>query len=215
MTERFDPYELLALAAPGAVLAILGATASPAFQAYLKGGEGMSLGGLGFFLLVSIVAGHLVQALANLAEAVYWGAWGGMPTVRLLSENGLLSAPQRSRLAALLEQDGILARPPISAKDWGGAVGEMRARISTSGQSARLDAFLRTYGLMRGVAVAFLIATVAAPFSDNIWIWWHVSAISATAAIISGYRAHRFAVHFARELAVRYLSASHAGKRPK
>jgi hypothetical protein len=72
-------YEFAGIVAPGLVLllgiAVLTSDA-PSFQQIAK----FDLGGLGLLLVLSYVAGHLVQAIGNVLERVYWSWWGGMPT---------------------------------------------------------------------------------------------------------------------------------------
>lgn len=60
-SKAFDAYEVIGVITPGAVVTLLLALQWPEFRALL-GQEGLSIGGLGFFVIVAFVLGHLTQA---------------------------------------------------------------------------------------------------------------------------------------------------------
>lgn len=112
VAKTFDPYEVIGVITPGAVMAMMMAVQWPAFRTLL-GAEGLSLGGLGMFLLAAFVIGHLIQALGNLIEGLFWllpgmpSAWVRNPRQRLLSpaQRALL----QSRVAAM--ESGVTDLP--------------------------------------------------------------------------------------------------------
>ena len=63
----------------------------------------------------------------------------------------------------------------------------------------RIDTF--NYGLNRGLASACLVLLVVALARAD----WRISVGLLLAAVIYGYRAYRFGVHYARELYVQFL----------
>jgi hypothetical protein len=61
--------------------------------------DGVSIGQLGIFLLLSYAAGHLIAAIGNFGESLLWRLAGGMPSNWVLKERtSLLSDKQRARL---------------------------------------------------------------------------------------------------------------------
>jgi hypothetical protein len=206
--ERFDQYEYVAVITPGAAL-LLGLSLEWPQHLHLVSNKELSLGDLGLFLVAAYLTGQLVQALAEFLDRGFWMAVGrGLPTdwVRR-PDNGLISNDQRDRLqdrlrAQLGQANLDLAKVPNDA--WYGITRQVYAAVSAANRAARIDAFNRTYGLMRGVAVAFLILTVV------YWIaepgrWW----LGAGALILAGLSALRFyyfGQDYARELFVQYLA---------
>ena len=75
----FDFYEYAGILAPGAVVL------TGVYLVY-SGGFGvgalkdMGVGGLGVVTVIAYVAGHLIQAVGNGVEWVWWKVWGGWPT---------------------------------------------------------------------------------------------------------------------------------------
>jgi hypothetical protein len=72
-------YEQVGIVIPGSVLVFGLLFFFPALQTVLTR-EGVSLGDLGIFVLLSYAAGHLIAAIGNLGESLFWGVLGGMPT---------------------------------------------------------------------------------------------------------------------------------------
>lgn len=68
-TKTFDAYEVIGVITPGAVVTLLMALQWPDFRTFL-GQEGLSVGGLGIFVIMAFVLGHLTQALGNFIDGM-------------------------------------------------------------------------------------------------------------------------------------------------
>src|SRR5260370_34652050 len=105
MGKNFSFYEQTGILIPGATLVFGLLFFFPEFRA-LFFSDGVSIGGLGLFLLISYAAGHLAAALRSLLEIAVWlgrrrpSDWVGRPNTPLLS-------PEET---GSLEQ---LVRPPL------------------------------------------------------------------------------------------------------
>lgn len=206
-TNTFDPYEYIAIIAPGAVVGLGLATEWPELRSLLAD-RGLTVGGLGLFLVLSFVLGHVTQAVGNLVEGIVWRAFGGMPSHWVKRpEQTLISAQQRQRLLQRLEQDhGPLGDPAAVGKQaWDAIVREIYTKVNKANRSQRTDAFNRTYGLLRGLCAAFLLLAVllalAAPAKAKL------ALVAVAAAGAAGYRMYRFGRNYARELFIEYAGA--------
>jgi len=208
-SKPFDPYEYIGVIVPGAVVAVgLFIQWPHAKEAVLS--KDFSLGSFGVFLICAFVLGHLVQAVGNLVEAVVFLPLGGLPTDAVRSERQhLISADQRSRLSEIVSKvrgtETSLA--DIDKKAWYSITREIYATVAAAGMSGRIDAFNRTYGLLRGIAAALIV----------VFIWFAATHqapqyLYATGALIAMalYRMIRFARTYARELFVQYLAIPRA-----
>lgn len=203
MSSKFDAYELIGVIAPGSILLFGLALLFPELKA-LFFEQGFSVGDLGLFLVLSFIAGHLVQALGNLLEEAVWKPFGGMPTDWLIARpERLIHAAQVERLRQAVQADFGCALENVTASEWYPVVREMYAAVQAAGHAARIDSFNRTYGLMRGVTAALgLLAVMTLIVTWPAWKW----ALSvAIAALIAGYRMVRFGKHYGRELVIAYL----------
>jgi hypothetical protein len=87
-------YEQVGIVVPGSVFVFGLLFFFPALQTVLTK-DGVSLGDLGLFVLLSYAAGHLIAAIGNVGESCFWRFFGGMPTDWITrTEATLLSAPQ-------------------------------------------------------------------------------------------------------------------------
>jgi len=77
--------------------------------------------------------------------------------------------------------------------------------VAGAGKAARVDTFNGNYGLLRGLAAAFVVLiVVASVIGKGIWI---VSALLIL-LLLAIQRMHRFAVHYAIEVFTQYLLIS-------
>ena len=81
---KFDPYEYNGIILPGSVVVLAVALLFPEVKELL-GKEGISLGGLGVFVVASFIVGHIVQALGNTIEWLGDGVYGQGRSDALLS----------------------------------------------------------------------------------------------------------------------------------
>lgn len=206
MSDKFDAYEYVGVIAPGSVAIFAAALLFPDIR-QLTAGPDLSVGGLGLFVIMSYVAGHLLQAIGNLVEKITWWPFGGMPTQWVLKHHDKLLAPQQHeklfKLVAKLYPD--FDRSSKSAKTaWVALTREIYARVRKADQSRRIDAFNRTYGLMRGIASGFLMATAMVTFRDpgNLG----VIGLLLMGTVLSIYRMCHFGILYGRELLVTFLT---------
>jgi len=201
--RTFDFYEFAGVLCPGVVLLYSAAMIIPEFAPIARD-QSVSLGGLGLFVVLSYVAGHLVQAFGNLLESGIWWVFGGMPTdwVRtrkhsLLADQQIASIEQR-----LMDQMG---KPlaSLTREDWYAVTRSAYAAVSNAGRAARVDTFNGNYGLFRGLFAAFLFSALmtVATFSFK----WHTVVILLACALLATYRMRRFGVHYGRELFGQFL----------
>jgi len=104
--QKMSFYEQIGIVIPGSVLVFGLVLYYPALQ-LLNAKDGLSVGELGLFLLIAYAAGHLIAAIANALEKLFWEILGGMPTDWITRDPpSLLSSQQvenvRSRLATRL-----------------------------------------------------------------------------------------------------------------
>ena len=204
--KQFDYYEFTGILVPG-VTALAGSLLL--FPDLLKpvSMKDVSLGGLGLFVILAYVLGHLVQAVGNGLEAGWWKLWGGMPTDWVRTKPNCLLAP--SQLAALEKA----SKERLRLKDlqianntpgqWYAVTRQVYAEVAGAGRAARIDIFNGNYGLNRGIA-AGLFAVLAIALIK--WpINWALVSGAALAIALAIYRMHRFARHYARELFIQFL----------
>ncbi len=208
--RTFDFYEFVGILAPGAT-ALLGigliySSVWPFFNERV-----LSVGDLGLFLILAYVAGHLVQAVGNFVESLWWRVWGGWPTDWVRSNKGNLLAP--AQLSALedkvktilgLEVDTLQQLP---ARQWSGITRQVYAAVSSAGHATRVDTFNGNYGLCRGLAASFLtlclLTLVSTGFNSL-----RAEALLLVASAVALYRMTRFGRHYARELFVQFVQLS-------
>ena len=89
MNKTLSFHEQTGILIPGAALVFALLFFFPEFR-QLFFSDGVSIGGLGLFLLISYAAGHLAAALGNVLEAILWPLAGGRPSSWVVK-------PQRSR----------------------------------------------------------------------------------------------------------------------
>lgn len=203
MSSKFDAYEIIGVITPGSVF-LFGLTLLFPDLKSLFFDQGFSVGDLGLFLVLSFVAGHLIQAAGNLTEGVIWKPFGGMPTDWLIkSPQKLLYDTQVERLRQAVKSDFDCDFQQLSPAQWAPIVREMYAAVQVKGDTTRIDSFNRTYGLMRGVTATFGALALLALIVT--WPAWKPAALTALAALIAGYRMVRFGKRYGRELIVVYL----------
>ena len=201
--DKFDLYEIIGVVAPGSVLLFGGILLFPAIRATF-GLEGIDLGGFGIFLILSFVAGHLVQAFGNLIELIIWRPFGGMPTSWVLRpDQHLLDETQLERLRRACAREFDVELDRLDQRRWAALIREIYAIVRKEGAADRIDAFNRTYGFMRGVGTALLVLALATVVQyPEAWGWAIASVLAAGLAF---YRLIRFGQRYGRELFVEFI----------
>jgi hypothetical protein len=96
--NKLSFYEQVGIVIPGAVLLFVAMFYLPELRDIL-GKDGINLGGLGVFVLIAYATGHVLAAIGNLVEAVYWRTRAGMPTNWVVGIRPRLLSPEQ--IAAL------------------------------------------------------------------------------------------------------------------
>jgi len=169
--------------------------------------DGISIGGLGIFVIISYAVGHLLAALGNVIENLYWRLKGGMPSNWIVGPNPrLLSSSQIAKIQALTASRLGLSVAPfaeLGESAWFPIFRQIYSDVERHGKPGRGDTFNGIYGLNRGLSTATLALAVAvlilAP--DQ----WLVSVGLLAVSAVYLYRMHRFGVHYAREIYNQFL----------
>lgn len=205
--RQFDFYEFVGVIVPGAVFLTGIALAWPDGSPIERLGD-LSIGGLGLGVILAYAAGHLIQAVGNIVEKVWWWAWRGMPSD--WPRSGAHSLIARSQVVKLEERVRSLLHQPefklssTDRREWYSIVRQIYAAVAKDGRPARIDVFNGNYGLCRGLA-ASLVAIIPSMALIN-WPGWGITAAIVVAAAIALYRMHRFGVHYGREVFVQFLA---------
>lgn len=205
--KTFDAYEYVGVIAPGAVLAVAIVAQWPAAKDLILSKD-FSLGGFGIFLVCSFVLGHLVAAIGNVLERLVFLPVG-RPSDWVRRQNiYLISKAQRERLIEKVNelQGGNFDLTTASERDWFSVTREIYGAVSAAGRAGRVDAFNRTYGLMRGIASALLCVTIWLLIAQ--WGNWQWPALALGLAILALYRMIHFGKLYANELFVQYIGCS-------
>lgn len=204
--KQFDFYEFTGILLPGAIVLTALVLLFPGWglPTLIKD---ISVGGLGVFVVLAYAAGHVVQAVGNLIEAVWWKAWGGLPSdwlrtkpSRLLAAQQILALEKRLRERQGLDGFDISS---AAATDWYAITRQIYADVASAGRSVRIDTFNGNYGLNRGLAAGLLVVLALLPVPAP--ADWRVAICILIAEGLALYRMHRFARHYARELFVQFL----------
>jgi hypothetical protein len=169
--------------------------------------DGMSVGGLGVFVLIAYATGHILAAIGNVIEGLYWRIRGGMPSNWIIGEKPrLLSTDQIERVHGLVAARFTVELPVmarIETKQWFPLFRQIYSDVETHGKVSRADAFNGGYGLNRGLGAATLALTITAMLNSmgDYCVWGGLLAASC----MYFYRMHRFGVHYAREVYVQFL----------
>jgi hypothetical protein len=158
-------YEQVGIVIPGAVFLFGLMFFLPALHD-LFAKDGVSLGGLGIFVIVSYAVGQLVAALGNGIETVYWRLKGGMPSNWITGPKPrLLSVGQIVKIEAIAASRLGVTVPPLSeltAAAWFPVFRQIYSDVERHGKPGRGDTFNGLYGLNRGLSAAALSLAIAA-----------------------------------------------------
>jgi hypothetical protein len=196
-------YEQVGIVIPGSVFVFGLLFFFPALQTVLMK-DGVNLGDLGIFVLLSYAAGQLIAAIGNIGEIWFWRLFGGMPTDWITATSTtLLSSSQVDLIEKKLQTRlGINEKPRgLDPKEWWPISRQIYADIAKNGKPERIDTFNGMYGLNRGLASAtFALACVAAAQGR-----WFVALALIVLTAVYDYRAYRFGVYYGRELYLQFL----------
>jgi hypothetical protein len=198
--KYLDRYEVVAVALPGAVALLFLWYLHPEILGTTKFElKDISVGTLGIFAIVSLAAGQVVQAMANLSESfLTWLADHCLPNP---AEN-LLSDHQWQKFDRTMERKtGVDNASKIAKaknrrcyrKDLLKDIIDIARRRDTTGM---LQIFSVTYGLNRGLAIAAGAAAAGAAIEAR----WPTAVVFVLLCIAMTYRAVRFSRRYEGEL---------------
>jgi hypothetical protein len=202
--QKLTFYEQIGIVVPGSVV-VFGLVLYYPELKLLTTKDSMSVGELGLFVLIAYAAGHLIAAIANALEQLFWGAVGGMPSDWVTRDPpALVSTEQVENLRTKIKTRFSVTIDNMAGfdrKKWWPISRQIYADVAKNGKPDRIDTFNGTYGLNRGLASSCLVLVVVALAHAD----WLIAVGLFIAALIYGYRAYRFGVHYARELYVQFL----------
>lgn len=208
--KKLSFYEQVGIVIPGAVF-LFGLMFYIDELKEILAKNGMSVGGLGVFVLISYAAGHILAAIGNVIETSYWRLWGGMPSDWIVGKTNsgkhrLLSDHQIERVQTIAVARFEIQLPSMaetSPKEWFPVFRQIYSDVALHGKVTRADAFNGNYGLNRGLgSAAFALVITALVNKPSDWVVWGGFLVAAIAYL---YRAHRFGVHYARETYTQFL----------
>lgn len=205
--KKFDFYEFTGILVPGVVILYAVSMIIPELS-FLARNQAVSVGDLGLFVVLSYVAGHLIQAFGNILEQIFWSLNFGNPSDWPRTRNKFLltddqTAKLETRTRKLLDLDPSTTISTLSKREWSAITRQIYAVVQSANKSQRIDTFNGNYGMFRGIGSAFLLCSVLSLFT--LPQGWKVLVVFLGCTVIAFYRMHRFGVHYARELFVQFL----------
>lgn len=202
-------YEQVGIVIPGALFLFGMLLLFPQVKSAIAD-NGITVGGLGVFVLIAYAAGHAVAAVANVLEKIFWLPFGGMPSNRIIQASPRLVTTEQREAIRLRFQEQFKIEVPewhkLDRKRWEPLFGQLYRDVLQR-NPGRVQTFNGNYGLNRGLAAALLClipnVLLAAPSHQGSI----VGGVLVLAAVY-GYRMFRFGVHFAREVFFGFISTN-------
>jgi hypothetical protein len=205
----FNFYDYAGFIAPGTVLLLGFLYFIPNLGSFEKGlPETNGFAGLGMFVLIAYVAGHIVEGIAIPFEWIFWKACGGRPT-KWIRSGRILTRNQRDRLCeAVTRRFGDNLRLLDKDKEYDAVIRQIRAFVSTGGRSSFTERLNGNYGLSRGIATSSLILIA---LYGVVWFYFGpmpfgpaiILVIGLFAGVVRMYQSHRV---WAMELFAEFLN---------
>jgi hypothetical protein len=214
--NKLSFYEQVGIVTPGAVFLFGMMFYIPGLrEVFAK--DGVSVGGLGIFIIISYAIGHLLAALGNLIENLYWRIRRGMPSDWIVGpEPRLLSSAQIAKVEALIAERFGLILPPfaeLTPKTWYPIFRQIYSDVEKHGKPGRGDTFNGIYGLNRGLCASSLALAVTILIKAP--AQWAMSLGLLGVSAVFLYRMQRFGVHYAREIYNQFLLLPSEPVKPK
>lgn len=202
--EKLSFYEQVGIVIPGAVFMFGLMFYLPQLKD-LFAKDAVTIGGLGLFVLVAYAAGHILAAVGNILEGIYWKMRGSIPSGWIVGKTPrLLSKVQIKKIHSLACVRFQTELDPIenyTSKD--SIFRQIYSDVEAHGKPQRAEAFNGNYGLNRGLCAATLaVGVIAALHQPRQW-WISLALLAASLTYL--YRMHRFGVHYARETYSQFL----------
>jgi hypothetical protein len=211
--KQFDFYEFAGILTPGALILFGLSQIFPGLGLPIAA-ENMSVADLGLFTILSYAAGHLVQVLGDGIEFLWWRPWGGMPSEWVLSGKSSykrrLISDEQAKLVLEKSKSSLgvasthTTLASIPEKDWSPLTRQIYAAVAKAKLAERVNAFNRTYGLLRGMAAGLLVMAAALYYKSGGSAYKEevLLLVLCGAALV---RMHLYARNYARELFVQFL----------
>jgi hypothetical protein len=206
--KTFDQYEYVAIIVPGATLLLALTIKWPQYLHDVISEKSLSLGDLGIFLLLAYIAGQFIQSVAEVADRVFWRVFfRGLPTDWVL-HGGLLQPAQitelQTRVRTMIEDPNFTLNDTVPVDRWRSITRQVYAKVSAAGRAARVDAFNRTFGLMRGFVVALFAVGITFLVVDCRRLYGY-AILAFILGLLALLRLYLFGRDYGRELFVQYV----------
>ncbi len=207
--KTFDFYEFTGILVPGALMLVGIMLIYPQVNTVFP--PNLTVGDLGLFVIVAYATGHVIQAIGNRVERLWWLAWGGRPTdwVRTRAHPLLANEQLQSLKKDVSSELNIHATIDNNMKEiaWRGITRQIYAVVAAQARNSRVDIFNGNYGLTRGIATALLVVTVLLLYAHGL-LYWQIIILLLISAGVSLYRMKHFGVLYAQELFAQFLQVS-------
>jgi hypothetical protein len=200
----FDTYEYIGIITPGAVLLTVLMLLFPEMRSQIGGKEGIQLGGLGIFLILSFVLGNVVQSLGYVVVWLEKKLFDGNASEHLLNPAcTIINRKQRADLKiALLGRLGA-DLDNLTPAEWRTTRTEMYGLVNAASKSERIDAFNRSYSLNKGLSAVFFVSGVLVLIIASQPSIWGV--VLAAGSGLSFVRMRWFSECYTRELVLQFI----------
>lgn len=204
--RNFDFYEFACILTPGTI-ALFGIARVCSLAQNLLANDDFSFGDFGLFIVLSYGVGHLVQGIGNLAESLWWRAWGGWPTDWLHNGKHQILGPKHSArvLKYIAKTFSLDDLKNLSHSDWKAIVTQMRTSLVIAGRNHHLDDINGNYGLSRGIAAALFVVLVSLLVFCGADAW-RLELLALCAIGFAVRRMHHFGCRYAQELFMQFLA---------
>ncbi|MFI5200956.1 MAG: hypothetical protein ACHQNE_01035 [Candidatus Kapaibacterium sp.] len=147
------------------------------------------------FLTVAYGFGHLLQAVGNMFEKLFWWIFGGMPSKWLIVPSRFAGKLfDDAQTSAILTK--VHAQFDVSpGKDYGRDVYNWLS-LKDKITEKRIDLFNANYGMFRGLTVSFYLLTFATAFL----VCWKFALIPLCLGLLANTRMFRFGKLYAQEI---------------
>jgi hypothetical protein len=202
--SKLSFYEQAGIVIPGAILVFGLVFLTPELKDFLAK-DGITVGGLGVYLIVSYAAGHLIAAVGNVVEWLAWLVSGGRPSTWLTKEKPkIISAAQVQQLSA-----NVTARlglpdpklPGLSKGEWEPIWWQLYTDVLNC-SPGRVEIHNGNYGLNRGLAAAFALLGLLLTIDGKLCPRGIALFVVALVFLL---RMRRFGIHFVREICNQFM----------
>lgn len=213
--RKFDYYEFVGYIAPGSILLIGLGLLFPLIGTLVTA-QAISLGGFGIFLILAYVAGHLIQAVGNMLETIWWWLRGGWPSDWVLKDSKhFLTEEQRDAVKIGITKKLGLNIPTGNSKNdkqsRRSITTQVYSIVKDAKRSESIDIVNGSYGLNRGLAASFISLAFVALLA-GMDISWDIYGLLCFVSGIALYRMHNFGRLYSNILFIQFISCMESDK---